>query len=111
VKIVRQVQKVNFIKSKFPGSSGQNLPIYHLVEDPLPKDSSESHFIQISDLACQLVSLYVKRNICVPQIGWAKRARKVLAPGDEVLLLDIIKVKLNLEASPNDPYGVVYYPK
>ena len=45
----RRMQKINFVPSKMDGTPYQR-DIRHLIEDPLPKNSKESHFIQLSDL-------------------------------------------------------------
>lgn len=107
---VRAMQKINFIPSKFKTKPIRR-EIKNLIEDVLPKKSSESYFIQIADMISFIISLYVRRNKCGVELPWAKRTLNVLSPGDELALLEIIKTKLNLKASGSDEYGVVCYPK
>ncbi len=85
--------------------------IQKLIEDPLPKHSSESYFIQLADTVSFIIHLYVKARLCSIPIPWGKRIQQVLFPGDEILLLDILRGKFNLHASRSNEYGIVYYPK
>jgi hypothetical protein len=106
----RMIQKINYIPSKF-NVSPYRKEIQNLIEDPLPKKSSESLFIQMADLMCFAISIYAKRQVCHPVEDWNKRLREVLNYGDEIMLLEILKPVLNLKASPSNPYSVVCYPK
>lgn len=106
----RKIQRINYIPSKFSFSSYRQ-EIQNLIEDPLPKNSQESYFIQFADLLAFLVSLYAKRNLCNEKIDWGKRILNVLDYGDEINLLDILRPCLNLKASTKNSYGIVYYPQ
>lgn len=106
----RAIQKINFIPSKFDFTSYRK-EIRNLIEDPLPKPSSESYFIQCADMISFLVSLYAKRHLCKPAMEWGNRIKTVLNYGDEIALMNIIKSKLNTKASGKNEYGIVYYPK
>src|SRR5690606_41643055 len=86
-------------------------PYTTLFRSPLPKDSKESYFIQLTDLLAFIVSLYAKQNLCKEKISWGKRILNVIDYGDEILLMEIMKSALNIKASKNNPYGIVYYPK
>jgi Protein of unknown function (DUF3800) len=106
----RVIQKVNYIPSMY-GSGKYRKEIKNLIEDPLPKASAESYFIQLADLLSFVISLYVKRNLCNPQLDWGKRIRNVLNYGDEITFLNMIITKLNTKASRSNEFGIVYYPK
>lgn len=106
----RQIQRINYIPSMFTGVSYRK-EIKKLIEDPLPKKSSESYFIQVADTVSFIVHLYVKAQLCEIPIPWGKRIQEVLKAGDDILLLDILRKKLNLHASRSNKYGIVYYPK
>lgn len=107
----RAIQKINFIPSYlYPGSSYRR-EVKNLIEDPLPKDSSESYFIQMADLVSFVVSLYGKQNLCNPAISFSKRISAVLSSGDEIRLMDVLKPVFNNKASRSNPYGIVFYPK
>ncbi len=105
----RAIQRINYITSQINGAPYRK-EIERLIEDPLPKSSSESYFIQVADMVSFLVSLFTKKNLSNPMLPWGNRVKTVLSPGGEIELLDILKPRFNLRASPN-PYGIVYYPK
>lgn len=105
----RSIQKINYIPSMYNQQSYRR-EIANLIEDPLPKKSSESYFIQLADMLCFVISLYAKQNLCADKISWGKRITNVLNYGDEITMMEIIKSKLNLKASHKDKYGIVCYP-
>jgi hypothetical protein len=105
----RAIQRINYIPSQiYPQPYRKE--IARLIEDPLPKPSSESYFIQIADMISFLVGLYARQNLCDPKQPWGRRVSGVLNQGDEVDLLEILKARFNVRASKN-PYGIVYYPR
>jgi hypothetical protein len=105
----RAIQRINFIPSQF-SLLPYRKEIARLIEDPLPKPSSESYFIQIADMVSFLVGLYARENLCDPKQPWGNRVSAVLTKGDEISLLEILKARFNPRASKNT-YGIVYYPK
>lgn len=106
VKIARKIQKINYIPSRYGGS--YNRSIQKLIEDPLPKNSKQSYFIQISDMIAFIVYLYIKKNILNEK--WSRRMLNVLDYGVEITFLDKIINILNIKASSTNKYGVVVYP-
>lgn len=107
--ITRQIQRINYIPSKF-GPQSYRKEIKTLIEDPLPKSSDQSYFIQLVDLVAFVVSLYI-RNQRNPSTPWGKRLLQVLQPGDELTLLHALKPVLNTKATRANEFGVVVYPK
>lgn len=107
-KTTRRVQRVNFIPSKYNYGQYIEESIKCLIEDPLPKQSSESYFIQLADLISYIVYLYSLKKF--NQMGWAKRVRNKLSMKDVVNLLEKITGQLNLKASKQNPFGIVHYP-
>jgi hypothetical protein len=104
----RRVQQFNYIPSKYYSRPYRD-EIKLLIEDPLPKDSKESHFIQIADLISYIVSLYY-----VYKFGVGKVPNRLPENIDQTRVLswmEKLKDSLNTEASSRDPYGVVCYPK
>lgn len=107
-KTTRRIQRYNPIPSKFAPTTYRR-EIQSLIEDPLPKDSRESYFIQLADLVAYIVYLYA-----VTQTGvgaFAKRMPPEVTPELVMSWLETLKPSLNLKASSSDPYGVVFYPK
>jgi len=106
----RRLQKINYIPTA--NSLGySNHPIQGLIEDPLPKPSDQSYFIQFSDMVSYLISLYMRHCLTIDRfpsklptaINYAKLEHwlKVLAP------------VLNIAASRESKFGfgIVCYPK
>lgn len=104
----RRIQRFNPVPSKF-GTDTRNQEIKMLIEDPLPKKSHESYFIQFADLAAFLVHLHMLVDLGAG--SWANRLSSFCRPTDITSLLEIIKPRLNLHASRNHPLGIVCYPK
>ncbi len=102
----RRIQKFNPIKSNF-GGNYQKL-ITKMIEDPLPKDSKESVFIQMADSISTVIYDYL---ILTKGIG--SLPRRIPPAYDITKIIDfinILKPVLNLKATKYDPYGIVCYP-
>lgn len=106
-KTTRRIQRINFIPSKY-NRQPMRMDINCLIEDPLPKQSSESYFIQTADLVSYIVYLYSLQEY--NGTGWANRVRSKLSKDNVLELLDIIGQQLNLEASTYNRFGIVHYP-
>lgn len=106
----RRIQKINWIPSKFSTSSYRK-EIEKLIEDPLPKNSKDSYFIQIADLISWLVFLYSRRVIANGKL--ANRLEPVLDYTQIKKWLNVLSEKniLNIKASNDNEYGFVIYPK
>ena len=104
----RKIQRINFIPSKFTPSSYRQ-EIKSLIEDPLPKSSKESYFIQTSDTVAFIVYLYsiFKLKVGKPHNRLPKEINRKKINN----WMDRLKESLNTEASGDDEYGVVCYPK
>jgi len=104
----RKIQRINFIPSKY-GTYTYRQEIKSLIEDPLPKSSKESYFIQLSDTVAFIVYLY-----SIAKLGVGEYSGRMPALIDRDKIYDWmgrLKNSLNLEASSSDEFGVVCYPK
>lgn len=104
----RRVQQFNYIPSKYYSQPYRD-EIKLLIEDPLPKDSKESHFIQIADLISYIVFLYSVYKFNVGKLH--NRLSESIDQTKVVSWMEKLKKSLNTEASSRDPYGVVCYPQ
>lgn len=103
-KITRKIQKINFIPR-----TNINMIIKNMIEDPLPKSSNDSFFIQLADFCSYISYLYIQRynrKLPIP-----KRVSNVINDIELKALMDIIKPKMNLNASRNHEYGIYIHPK
>jgi hypothetical protein len=108
--VTRKIQRINFIPSQFYSGSYRK-EIKCLIEDPLPKKSNESFFIQLCDCCAYLTYLYACRNLCKPKLEWPKRIQNILYYGEEKELFNLIRNVINLKATKTNEFGIVYYPK
>lgn len=105
--ITRKIQKFNYVPSLYTKSNYRN-EIKRLIEDPLPKNSGESYFIQIADFISYFINLYILKTNNID--SWHNRL-DWLDIKDVVRVIDKIKPILNMEASKKGSYGIVIYPK
>jgi len=107
-KTSRRIQRYNFIPSKF-GPAGYRREIKSLIEDPLPKDSKESYFIQLADVVSFIVYLHA-----IGTTGEGKmsnRLSRLVTSTQVTQWMDKLRGSFNLQASQKDPYGIVYHPR
>jgi hypothetical protein len=107
-KTTRKIQKINFIPSKF-STSQYRKEIKYLIEDPLPKDSKESYFIQISDLISYMITLYTLVHLGIGDLP--NRLKSYTSFENVIEWLNVLKPVLNLRAAKSDEFGIVYHPK
>jgi hypothetical protein len=103
----RRIQRINFIPSRYSPNAYRR-EITALIEDPLPKDSRESYFIQLADLVSSIVYLHA---ISATGIGrFPNRLRGIVTSEIVQQWMDRLRPSFNLLASMQDPYGIKYHP-
>ena len=104
-RISRKIQRINYIPSRY-SSSSSNQPIDRLIEDPLPKNSQESYFIQVSDIVSTIIRYYMMTFLDVDDIPYRMTSR-----GFDYSLfscwMDVLKPCFNTDASTSNEHGVV----
>lgn len=105
-KTTRRMQRINYIPSKFGPSPYRN-EIRSLIEDPLPKNSAESYFIQLADVVAQVVYMHAINETGVGK--YHGRTPVQVTPAVVTSWLDRLKGSLNLQAAPH-PFGIKYHP-
>lgn len=103
----RRIQRINYIPSRF-GKGSYRREIATLLEDPLPKDSKQSYFIQLADIAGTIAYMYTM--VKLGHDRFSKRMPAEVTPERVLDWMDRLKPVLNTAASRNDPFGVVVYP-
>ncbi len=107
--VARKIQRVNYIPSKINPGQTYRREIKRMIEDPLPKESNQSGFIQIVDLVSFVVYYYI--GIKHGLFGLPSRLPCQLVQSVIIQWLEELKPILNLKASESDPFGIVCYPQ
>lgn len=107
-KTARRMRRINFIPSKF-SSRPYRREIRTLIEDPLPKDSSESYFIQLADTTSFIVYLHALLATNVGHLS--NRLSAIVSPAQVEVWMHKLRPSFNLRASGQNAYGIVYHPK
>lgn len=97
-KLMRKMRVYNPIKSKFTGKFYANPVINRVIDDPIPRSSKHSYFIQFADLVAYCL---LKRE----------EPSQRLAKTNFHTFLNILDPVLLKEASTYDPLGIVFFPK
>lgn len=108
-KVCRELQRYNYIPSRVEPGTTYRREIARMIEDPLPKSSEESYFIQIADCVSYIVYLYTQKKF--NSTPWGKNVEHIFTDRNVEDLLKAIRDNLNVMASLENVYGIVHYPK
>jgi hypothetical protein len=96
-RLMRKLRAFNYVPSMIPGAPRRKLLVTRLLDDPIPRESTQSYFVQMADLIA-----YALARKVFPRRG--------LIPYNFETYFDILDPILLKEASRSDPQGVVYWP-
>jgi hypothetical protein len=103
----RRMQRINFVPSQY-GVQPYRRDIKHMIEDPLPKDSKQSYFIQLADMVARL--FYLKLGHDTGLVPIPHRYPTGFSAAVAEAYLEILRPTLNLKASTKHPLGLVIAP-
>lgn len=103
----RRMQRINFVPSRFEDRSYRR-DIKHMIEDPLPKDSKQSYFIQVADMIARL--FYLRLGTETNLVSMPNRYPKGFGPAQVDACLEALRPILNLKATSKHPLGLVIVP-
>ncbi len=103
-KVARKATRFNYVNSAVG-----NVPVQHLLEDPLEKESTQSYYLQVCDAITLAVKLYLdeKNNHTTARCS---RLTAGLGKLTGTQYMQVLTPILNLKAHPADSFGVVSYP-
>lgn len=107
-KTARRIQRVNYIPSMFNPGQAYRREIESLIEDPLPKNSRESYFIQLADLVAFVVYQYT-----TVETGLATFHGRMPTEVDDAKVrawMELLEPSLNTSAAAGDRFGVKFHP-
>jgi hypothetical protein len=105
-KTSRRIQRINYIPSKFTDTPYRR-EIKALIEDPLPQDSEQSHFIQLCDIVSYII--YLHCLVKTKSGHFSNRMPEEVTPKIVEGWLDKLLPCLNTKAS-GVPHGIVIHP-
>lgn len=107
-KTTRKIQKVNFVPSRYTSGSYRD-EIKMLIEDPLPKSSSQSYFVQHCDFVSFFAYLKLIKDLNAG--SWHNRLSWLTDENVKDILQSLEPV-FNLKANGgNGNFGFVIYPR
>ena len=97
-RLMRRMRAFNYVPSQYPGSSARRVLVTRILDDPIPRASQHSYFVQMADLVAFAL---VRRDY----------QRKKLGNFKFETYFDILNPILLTQATQHDPQGIVYWPK
>lgn len=108
-KICRKLRRFNYV----PYEGGQDtrpLNLKAMVDDPSPKDSKFSYFIQTADLIAYLISQYVYIKF---ELNTSPKRKRFIADEKIIEWVDKLDTIFNIQACPQSElgHGIVVHPQ
>lgn len=97
-RLVRRMRAFNFVPSQYSGSEARRLLVTRVLDDPSPRASDHSYFVQIADLVAYSLA---RRDF----------PRTALSSFSFETYFDIVDPILHKPASNYDPQGIVFWPR
>jgi len=100
-KITRKMYRLNYVPYRNSDDSRQ-IKIESLIDDPLPKNSKDSYFIQLADLISYVVSqyIYVKMGIVA-----SPKLKRIIIDQEILAWMDSMKSVFNTNACSKSEFG------
>lgn len=95
-RLMRQMRAFNFVPNMV-GGGARRILVTRILDDPIPRDSKTSYFIQIADLIAYALARREYPRPALNRYGFET-------------YFDIVDPILLKEASHTDPQGIVYWP-
>ena len=105
----RRVRRINYIPSLLQPGTYYEAKITKLIEDPLPKNSNQSYFIQASDLIATVAYYY--QLLKLDRLSFPTRFPESINSAKIIAWMNMLFPILNTFASRSDQFGVVCYPQ
>ncbi|MFV0822292.1 DUF3800 domain-containing protein [Legionella micdadei] len=105
----RKLYRYNYVPYK-GGEQSRPIKLESIVDDPLPKNSQFSYFIQAADLIAYLISQYVYIELGINQ---SPKRKKFISDAKIKEWIDVLKPIFNINACKNSEfgYGIFVHPQ
>ncbi|MCF6766624.1 DUF3800 domain-containing protein [Thiotrichales bacterium 19S3-7] len=104
-KLCRKLYRYQYVPYE-DSNNGRNLQLSSLIDDPIPKNSKNSYFIQLADFICYIVSQYIYIKLDINQ---SPKRKKFMDDQEIIKLMSIISPAFNLSACKSSPFGYGIY--
>ncbi len=108
-RICRKLYRYNYVPYAQSDQSRQ-IKLESIIDDPLPKNSQFSYYIQAADLVAYLISQYVYIQLGLNQ---SPKRKKFISDEKIIEWIEELKPIFNIDACPNSEfgYGIFVHPK
>lgn len=97
-KLMRRMRAFNYVPSQIEGEPPRKIPVKRILDDPIPRPSPHSYYIQIADMIAFALARRDYPRAALKKYGFEA-------------YFDLLAPVLLKEASRYDPQGIVYWPR